>query len=457
MNIFLYNHSSQTKELFTPIDSNNITLYVCGPTVYDYIHIGNARAIVAFDVLYRTLKLYYKNVTYARNITDIDDKIMNAANQKNISIQDLTKQMTSQFHEDIAKMHVLAPDHEPKATDYIEGIISLITKLINKNYAYEKNNHIYFDTTHPQYGSLNKLEKKQLLQGVRISVNEDKKNANDFILWKPSSAEQPGWNSPWGRGRPGWHSECCAMVNHIFGNHIDIHGGGLDLKFPHHENEQIQSLVANDNHTFANFWLYNGFVTIEGNKMSKSEGNFITLNELLKKHSGEAIKLSILRTHYRKPFDFQIESVKQANNILNKLYTRLAEHKINLNKIELESTLSDSIAPLLDDLNAPQAIADLQSLINNLNAENSTSASYVQRIKQLAYGLGLMHNESRNANNQANNNSISPDEIEAIIKERNQARLNGDYAKSDAMRDKLLNLGVVILDNKDKTTSWKYK
>lgn len=455
----LYNSLSKKKERFIPIDYNHIKMYVCGPTVYDYIHIGNARPIVVFDTLYRLLSYLYPNVTYARNITDIDDKIIARALENNESIQDLTTRTTSAFHEDIAKINALTPTFEPKATDYINNMISIIEKLIESNHAYVVGNHVYFDVaSFPNYGKLSGISQEDILSGARIEVEELKRNPSDFVLWKPSKPEENcGWESPWGFGRVGWHIECSAMAFELLGETFDIHGGGKDLIFPHHENEIAQSACcsSNINSSVANYWVHNGFIVVDGNKMSKSLGNFITLHDALKELHGEVIRLSILKTHYRQPLDFSKDSTKQSLETLNKFYELLA----NTTKIaitnEYKKPSDDFLKALADDLNTHLAITILYKHFNEVKS-NPTSENKSQFIAE-ANLLGLLYEdidiwESLHTKEL----ELPTKEIDTLLQARIEAKKNKDFVKADEIRDYLSSLGILIEDSSTGST-WKRK
>ena len=354
MKLKIYNTLSKEKELFLPIDENTIKMYVCGPTVYSYAHIGNARPAVVFDTLYRLLKNIYPKVVYVRNITDVDDKINEAAKKLNVPISSITKKYTDIYHEDMKSLCVLKPDHEPRVTDNINQIISMIQRILDNKNAYINKNHVLFDvTSFKDYGKLSNRDMSEMISGARVEVAEYKNYPGDFVLWKPSSKDEPGWDSPWGFGRPGWHIECSSMVETYLGDEIDIHGGGQDLIFPHHENEIAQSCCAHNSSNYASYWMHNGYLNMEGEKMSKSLGNIITIKDLLENYDGEVVRLALLSTHYRKPINFGESLLEQSKNILNKLYKNLANESF-------EDKISENVIdPLLDDLNTPLAISNL--------------------------------------------------------------------------------------------------
>jgi cysteinyl-tRNA synthetase len=345
----IYNTLSRQKEEFKPIDGSNVRMYVCGPTVYDFAHLGNARPVVVFDTLYRLLKRHYPKVTYVRNITDVDDKIMAKARDSGEAIDIITKRTTQAYHDDMGALNALPPDIEPRATQHIPQMVSLIADLIQKGHAYEAEQHVLFNVpSMKEYGLLSRRPRDELIAGARVDVAPYKKDPADFVLWKPSALDQPGWDSPWGRGRPGWHIECSAMAKEHLGDTFDIHGGGLDLIFPHHENEIAQSRCAHDGAPLANYWMHNGFLTIDNDKMSKSLGNFFTVRQLLAKAPGEALRLSLLSAHYRQPLDFSEKALLDAKTTLDRWYQALrATAGVETAAAEPGETFE---ATLLDDL-----------------------------------------------------------------------------------------------------------
>ena len=365
MTLKIYDTLSRVKTEFIPLDPKNIRMYVCGPTVYDHAHIGNARPVVIFDVLSRLLRTHYPKVTYARNITDVDDKINARAQELGEEINTITKHTTKIFHQDMLALGSLPPDIEPRATDHIKEMIVMIENLISKKNAYEKDGHVLFSVpSMPDYGKLSKLDKREIVSGARVEIAPYKRDAQDFVLWKPSEEDLPGWESPWGRGRPGWHIECSAMSNKHLGESFDIHGGGLDLIFPHHENEIAQSKCAHGNKTFAKYWMHNGFLLSEGTKMSKSSGNFYTVHDLLEEFPGEAIRLVLLKSHYRKPLDFSKVGLCEAKTELDRFYNVLRKHAAIPTK---KSDTPECVASQLkDDLNTPGAISALHQCLNKL-------------------------------------------------------------------------------------------
>ena len=439
MNLKIYNTLSREKELFVPLNPKSIKMYVCGPTVYSYAHIGNARPAVIFDTLYRVLKNIYPEVIYVRNITDVDDKINEAAKKLNKPISFITKKYTGIYHQDMQSLNVLSPSHEPRVTDNIEQIISMIQRIIDNKKAYIKDSHILFDvTSFEQYGELSNRDIDEMLSGARVEVAEYKKNPGDFVLWKPSKDDEPGWDSPWGYGRPGWHIECSSMVETYLGKEIDIHGGGQDLIFPHHENEIAQSCSAHNSKSYAKYWMHNGYLNMEGEKMSKSLGNIITVKELLEKYDGEVIRLALLSTHYRKPINFGESLLEQSKNILNKLYK-------NINNQSYEDVVSkDVINSLLDDLNTPLAISSLLKIKCSKTLIKSANL------------LGLLNRTQEEWLSLNNKSTISENDIELLINERDEARKAKDFVKADEIRDQL-EQNNVILEDIDGKTIWRVK
>ena len=439
MNLKIYNTLSKQKELFKPIDKKSIKMYVCGPTVYSYAHIGNARPAIVFDILYRVLKNIFPKVTYVRNITDVDDKINEAAKNLNKPISHITKKYTDIYHEDMDSLFVLRPDHEPKVTENIDHIITMIEKILNNKNAYINEKHVLFDVnSYKNYGQLSNRNKDEMLSGARVEVADYKKHPGDFVLWKPSSDDEPGWDSPWGYGRPGWHIECSSMVEKYLGEEIDIHGGGQDLIFPHHENEIAQSCCANKNKNYVNYWVHNGYLKMEGEKMSKSVGNIISIKDLLSNYDGEVIRLALLSTHYRKPINFGEGLLEQSKNILNKLYKNLEYDE------DKDIISNDVLNPLLDDLNTPLAIANLQKIKCSKTLHNSANLlGLLNRTKEEWFSLGQ-------------ETTLSVKDIELLIKQRNEARKAKDFQKADEIREKLDKNNVILEDVKGETT-WRVK
>lgn len=439
MKLKIYNTLSKEKELFVPLNKNSIKMYVCGPTVYSYAHIGNARPAVVFDTLYRILKNIYPEVKYVRNITDVDDKINEAAKKLNQPISAITTKYTDIYHKDMKSLCVLTPTYEPKVTDNIDGIISMIQKILDNKNAYINENHVLFDvTSFSRYGKLSNRNTEEMLAGARVEVADYKKNPGDFVLWKPSIDDEPGWDSPWGYGRPGWHIECSSMAGTFLGEEIDIHGGGQDLIFPHHENEIAQSCSAHNKSSYAKYWVHNGYLNMEGEKMSKSIGNIVTVNELLEKYDGEVIRLALLSTHYRKPINFGESLLEQSKNILNKLYKNIE------NEVKEDMISDEIINPLLDDLNTPLAISNLLKIKCSKTLFNSANL------------LGLLNKTSEEWFSLNNKSTITKNDIELLIKERDDARKSKDYVKADEIRSQL-DQNNVILEDIDGKTIWRVK
>ena len=452
----LHNTLSGRKETFEPQDPQRITMYLCGPTVYSYAHIGNARPSVVFDVLARLLRRRYPKVLYARNITDIDDKINAAAQKEGVDIGVVTSRYAAAYHEDLAGLGVAVPDFEPRVTENLPAIISMIERLIASGHAYEAQNHVLFHVpAYPDYGQLSKRDRRELIAGARVEVAPYKKDAGDFVLWKPSTPEQPGWDSPWGRGRPGWHIECSAMSEKILGETIDIHGGGHDLIFPHHENERAQSTCAHGGKVFARYWVHNGFLTMNSAKMAKSVGNVLLVRELLKQHPGEALRLALLSGHYRQPLDWNDEVVPEARKKLDRLYGALRE---------LESVTADPavsapegfIAALEDDLNTPMALAELFELSHAANTAKSSGEKAKIKAQLLNAGslLGLLQQTPEAWFRWSAAGSSNDAEIQALVDARTAARKTKNYPEGDRIKQQLAAMGVVIEDSAQ-GTRWK--
>ncbi|MES0879321.1 cysteine--tRNA ligase [Roseibium sp. SCP14] len=452
------NTLTREKEVFRAIDDENVRLYVCGPTVYDFAHIGNARPVIVFDVLYRLLSHLYgqEHVTYVRNITDVDDKINARALRDypdlplNDAIAKVTQKTADQFHKDIEALGVLEPSHEPRATQHIEGMIEMIKVLIEKGHAYVAGGEVLFDTVSmPDYGGLSKRKLDEQKAGARIAVEDHKKNPGDFVLWKLSSDEEPGWESPWGRGRPGWHIECSVMSEHHLGKVFDIHGGGLDLIFPHHENEIAQSRCAHGTSTMANYWLHNGFLQVEGKKMSKSEGNFFTIQELLEKESfgdrkwpGEVLRMAMLMTNYREPIDFSRRKLEEAENLLAKWPE----------PVETDAEPSSEVVEALkDDLNTAGAIQALHALA--VEAVKDPARLPVYSATAALLGLHPVV---------ADLSGVDEGDVEAAINRRLEALKAKDWAQADEIRAELTSQGILLKDSKDsetgeRITTWELK
>ena len=450
----VYNTLAREKQRFEPLDPQHVRIYVCGPTVYDLAHIGNARPVIVFDVLVRLLRRLYRSVTYARNITDVDDKINAAFQQTGESIESITARTTAAYHDDMAAVAALPPDIEPRATQHIPQMIAMIETLIERGYAYEADGHVLFNVLEmPDYGQLSRHNRDELVAGARVDVAPYKKDPADFVLWKPSSAELPGWDSPWGRGRPGWHIECSAMGAAHLGTTFDIHGGGQDLIFPHHENEIAQSRCAHDGAPLARYWMHNGYVIVEGEKMSKSLGNFTTVRDLLTQAPGEAIRLTMLMTHYRQPLDWTGAGLGQARDTLNRLYGVLR----SLADVEISTRepAGDLVAALEDDLNTPQAIAALHHIAGEANKAQDPADKARLKAALLGGGdlLGILHQDPE-AWFRGGTDGADADEIETLIAEREAARAAKDFAAADRIRDDLVDRGIVLEDGPGGTT-WR--
>ena len=445
--IFLTNNLSNKKEKFVPIDENNVGMYVCGPTVYDDPHIGNARPIVIFDILFKILKSKFSSVTYVRNITDVDDKIIKSSNEKKISISDLTQTVIKSFSEDCNYLNCEIPTAQPKATEHIDLMIEMISDLIKKGFAYENNKNVYFEVKKfGGYGQLSNKKLDELIAGSRIEVSDNKKNSEDFVLWKPSLENEPFWDSPWGKGRPGWHLECSAMSKKFLGNEFDIHGGGIDLIFPHHENEIAQSRCANDTKVFANYWLHNAFITMSNEKMAKSQGNILKIKDFRGKVSGQVLRLALISAHYKQPLDWNEKLLDDCQNTIDKWYNAY----LPSNK-ELEDEI---IQPLYDDINTPGYIANLHKLYDKANKGNDTDK---QIFNSACNFIGLLQETKEEwLDYKKGKIDISETEIENKIELRNKARADKNYAEADNIRDYLLDKGVLIED-KDGKTIWKFK
>ena len=449
--LFLTNSLGNKKEKFVPINKNKIGMYVCGPTVYDDPHIGNARPLVVFDILYKVLKCKYgkKTISYIRNITDVDDKIIQSSHEKKISIEDLTKKITENYHSDCDYLKCEKPNKEPKATENISLMVEMIEELIEKNFAYINNNHVYFEVKKfKDYGKLSNKNLEELIAGSRVEISENKKNPEDFVLWKPSKENEPYWDSPWGKGRPGWHLECSVMSKKYLGSKFDIHGGGRDLIFPHHENEIAQSRCANDTDVFANYWVHNGFITISNEKMAKSQGNILKIKDFKKNINGQVLRLALISSHYKQPLDWNDKLLDECQKILNKWYECYVEVK---KKVLIPD---DILEPLYDDLNTPGYIANIHKLYDK--AQNG-SIEDKEVFTTACNFIGLLNDTKDEwVKFKKEKSYLSEEEILFKIKERDKARKNKDYKLSDKIRDELLNKGVLIED-KDGKTTWKLK
>jgi cysteinyl-tRNA synthetase len=459
MDLRLYDTLTREKRSFVPLDPGNVRMYVCGPTVYDFAHIGNARPVIVFDVLFRLLRHIYgaDHITYVRNITDVDDKINDRAARDfpglplNEAIRKVTEVTEKQFHADVAALGCLSPTFEPRATDFVlpradgkADMVTLIQQLIARGHAYQAGGEVLFDTqSMPDYGALSgrKLDEQQA--GARVAVDAHKKHPTDFVLWKLSSDNEPGWESPWGRGRPGWHIECSAMSAAYLGDVFDIHGGGLDLIFPHHENEIAQSRCAHGTPTMANYWMHNGFLQVEGEKMSKSTGNFVTIRELLADWPGEVLRLNMLKTHYRSPIDWTVKGLEESAKTLDDWYWVAAD-------IRNGKPADAVIEALSDDLNTPQMIASLHGLRNSAASGSDRDRDAFAASLRL---LGFLSETAAAWNGRKQQASgVDPKQIDGLISERTAARARKDFKESDRIRDELAAMGVVIKDSKEGTT-----
>jgi len=449
--IYLTNNLSNKKEKFVPLDIRKIGMYVCGPTVYDNPHIGNARPLVIFDILFKVLKSKYGNdsVNYVRNITDVDDKIIKSSKEKNISISELTNNIIQDFKDDCNYLNLDEPSQQPKATNHIDLMIEMISSLIAKNFAYEKNNHVYFEVNKfEDYGKLSNKKLEDLIAGSRVEVSENKKNVEDFVLWKPSSMDEPFWKSPWGKGRPGWHLECSAMSKKYLGNIFDIHGGGIDLLFPHHENEIAQSRCSNNTKSFANYWIHNAFITMSNEKMSKSTGNILKIKDFKNNIDGQVLKLALMSAHYKQPLDWNEKLLSDCHNTIDKWYEVYSS-------TDQEMTLNENIlSPLYDDLNTPGYIANLHQLYEKALKGNN----YDKSLFVLACNFIGILNKTKEEWVSIKKKKLSISETDILIKIdlRNRARENKNYKEADKIRMELLNKGVLIED-KDGKTIWKLK
>jgi cysteinyl-tRNA synthetase len=451
----LFNTLNGKKEKLEAIDPRHLKIYACGPTVYNYAHIGNARMAVVFDTLVRTLKIIYPKVTYVSNITDIDDKIIEAAKDQDVAITSITEKYTKIYNDDMAKLNVLAPDIQPKATEYIPEMIELISDLIKKDFAYEKEGHVLFHVpSFKNYGLLSNRNRDEQIAGSRVDVAPFKKDPADFVLWKPSSDKQPGWDSPWGFGRPGWHTECSAMSEKTLGLPFDIHGGGRDLIFPHHENEIAQSCCSaadpDKPESYAKYWMHNGFVTIDSEKMSKSLGNIILVNDLTQKYHGEVIRLALLSSHYRQGLDWNEKVIHQAKKLLDKLYDLNEELK------DIETSVDDqsfeSIEIIFDDLNTPGLISEVNKLIKEADSvDDNEKVLLKSKLLMIGKVLGILEDSAyKKASDELS------EEVEKLIKERSEAKENKNFELADEIRNTLEERGIEIKDTPN-GTSWKVK
>lgn len=452
MSLRLYNTLSGRVEEFKPIDEDNVRMYVCGPTVYGRPHLGNARPVVVFDVLYRLLKSLYSKVTYVRNITDVDDKIYAASIEKGISIQELTDETIRQYHEDVRELNVLDVDVEPRATEHIFDMIDFIKRLIDKGSAYYSDGHVYFSvSSFSGYGQLSKKDSDELIAGARVRTSESKSDPMDFVLWKPMDDNfKVGWESPWGLGRPGWHIECSAMCLRYLGERFDIHGGGIDLVFPHHENEIAQSCSLSQKSAMANYWVHNGHLTIDGTKMSKSLGNFMSVRDVLSDFDGEVVRMLFLMTHYASPMNFSYDSLGQAKSIIERWYNAIRD----VRTIEDDDRIiEEAVEPLLDNMNTPKSISVLSSVVDSINKTTGDKSEIVTHfVNTCRRFLGILTKDPYEWFNKVDD--CRRNMIESKVRERNIAREERDFETADRIKMELLAEGVILEDTKHGTT-WK--
>ena len=451
----LFNSLTGRKETFRPGDPDRVTMYVCGPTVYNYAHIGNARAAVVFDVLYRLLRHEFGQVVYARNITDIDDKIIQAAEEQNIAIGDITSRFAAAYNEDMAALNVLPPTIEPRATEHVPAMLAMIARLIEKGAAYQADGHVLFHVpTCPSYGELSRRSRDEMIDGARVEVASYKRDPADFVLWKPSTPGQPGWDSPYGRGRPGWHLECSVMIEAHLGDTIDIHGGGQDLKFPHHENERAQSICVHDGAPLARYWLHNGFLDVAEEKMSKSIGNVLLPRDLLQRVPGEAIRYALLSAHYRKPLNWTEAGLHRAKHALDRLYLTLSKLP-GPDRTDPGTPVPPAIRKvLLDDMNTPKAQAVLFDLARAANGTDDDQQQARIKREMLAAGdlLGIFQSKPASWLRTARGATVIDNaEIERLLETRRAARAARDFETADRIRDQLEAEGVILEDGPDET------
>jgi len=454
MSIYLHDTLRGGKFEFEPLRDGEVTMYLCGPTVYNYAHIGNARPAVVFDLLARLLRRRYK-LTYARNITDVDDKINKASVETGKPIDEITERFIKAYNEDMGALGVKPPDIEPRATQHIKQMIEMIEVLIEKGFAYEADRHVLFDVeSHPDYGQLSKRDIREMIAGARVEVAPYKKAAQDFVLWKPSTPELPGWESRWGRGRPGWHIECSAMSAAHLGRTIDIHAGGQDLVFPHHENELAQSTCVHGGEPFARFWVHNGFLSINSTKMSKSLGNVLLVHDLVKEIPGEVIRLALLSAHYRQPLEWSDDTLDDARRKLDRLYGAIRKVNVFKDGFAESEPPASVIEALEDDLNTPKALAEMFELARTLNKTEDAKTRQMLAAQLIAAGkvVGLLENDPNEWF--SGTGDLSADEIDALLKQREEARAEGDYAAADKIRDDLADRGITIEDGTS-GTSWR--
>ena len=456
MTIQLHDTLQGRKVPFEPLNEGEVTMYLCGPTVYNFAHIGNARPAVVFDLLARVLRRRYK-LTFARNITDVDDKIIAASQESGEPIEEITARYAKVYNDDMAALGVQPPDIEPYATQHIDIMIAMIQKLIDGGHAYAAEGHVLFDVgSHEKYGELSKRDLREMIAGSRVEVAPYKKAAQDFVLWKPSTPDMPGWDSPWGRGRPGWHIECSAMAEKHLGDTIDIHAGGQDLVFPHHENECAQSSCAHGGAPFARYWLHNGFLSIDETKMSKSLGNVLLVHDLIESIPGEVIRLALLSAHYRQPLDWSAETIASARRMLDRLYGAVRGIEVS-DKARAAAEVPEAlVAALEDDINTPKALAEFFELARRLNKSNDPAEMEALAAEMYAAGdlMGLLGSDPEAWFTGEVKGDVATDEIEALIARRNEARASKDWAAADGFRDQLSEMGITIEDGPDGTT-WR--
>jgi len=476
MALKLYNTLTRTKEEFRPLDPKNVRMYVCGPTVYDFAHIGNARPVIVFDVLFRLLRYIYgdSHVTYVRNITDVDDKINARAAEEGVSIRELTERTANQFHEDVAALGAIPPTHQPRATEYVRQMVAMIEKLIASGHAYPAEGHVLYDiNSKPDYGKLARRSLDEMIAGARVDIAPYKKNPMDFVLWKPSKPGEPSWPSPWSNGRPGWHIECSAMSEALLGETFDIHGGGIDLVFPHHENEIAQSESAHAGHPFARVWMHNGFLQVEGEKMSKSLGNFVTIRELLdtenfggRSWDGDVLRFNMLKTHYRQPIDWTLQSLEDSDRVFGRWYTKLDNIENDVVSLAAGRKFRghpDVIAALLDDLNTPLAISEIHKIEdamvdaysqNDQEAFDENAELFRTSLQLLGLGPDLFEAARQHRKRQQElHRQFIAQQIDEQIQARNEARKGKNFKEADRIRDELEAKGITLKDNPDGTTT----
>ena len=456
MSLKVYNTKTRQKEIFVPIEEDTVKMYVCGPTVYNLVHIGNARPVVVFDTLFRVLQSQFNNVIYARNITDIDDKIMKAAAENGEPISQLAARYAQEFEADMGQLNNLEPTIVPYATDHVAEMIDMVKRLIEQGHAYEAQGHVLFAVqSMDDYGKLSNRSLEDMLDGARVEVAPYKKYAGDFVLWKPSAESEIGWDSPWGYGRPGWHLECSAMIETHLGDTIDIHGGGRDLIFPHHENEVAQSVCAHGGKEYVRYWMHNGYINIGGEKMSKSLNNFRTVRELLTEYKGEVIRCALLSAQYRSEMDFSLELLAETKVRLDAFYNALREVQ-EVPTIDVDIKEHPFYQALLDDLNTPIALGELRAIARDLN---KAEAADKPRLKSLLIKagdlIGLLQQDPEAWFMQASSGQVTGEQVEALIAERIQAKSDKNFGRADEIRDELLAQGVILEDKGKTNTQWR--